>query len=961
MTEPNQRTIEEVFGKFINSDGTISRPTDIFPTIPPSTITDSSSPSLSKDIPLNVEKSTSIRLFLPKHSSSDDDHHQKKLHTIIYIHGGGFVFASVGHPPFHHFCSNAASQLAALVVSVEYRLAPEHRLPAAYDDVLEALEWVRDGKDEWITKYADLSSCVIMGDSAGANIVYNVGLRAIVHVDDLKPLIIKGLILVQPYFSGLDRTGSELRLVNDPVLPLVANDFCWGLALPVGENRGHEYCDPFKDDGSGLLDRVRDLGWRVWVVSCDGDPLYDRSVELVKLMEKRGVNVKAMFCEGGEHGMFNSTIIDPYKFLHIIPNSNGSIIRIKEYFPTTPPNSSISLSFSKDVPLNPNKNTWIRVYLPHKPEPDTTLPIVVYAHGGGFILLSTATPNFDYFLSNTAKNLGVIVVSIEYRLAPEHRLPTAYEDVLEALHWVRGKNDTWIKKFGDISRCIIMGESAGGNIAYNVGLIASKLVSELRPLIINGLVLIQPFFGGVTRTRSELRFGNTGGLPLVVTDLMWNLSLPIGTNRDYPYCNPLILDGSHGLDYIKELGWRVAIAGCNGDLLFDKQVEVFKLLEKGGVNVFGNFSKGDYHGVFVTEMDKAQKLFEFVRTNEDPNSTPLCTVDPYQYLQIKQNPDLTITRFLDIPSKPVTPDPKTSSNVLSRDFSLNTIHNTYVRVFIPKIAISEPSSKCKLPIIVYYHGGGFVILHADSFFNHDFCEAIASHMLAIVVSVDYRLAPEYRLPAAYEDGVDALHWIRASCVGNKHENVDVISHSTDDEWLYKYGDLSKCFLMGTSAGGNIAYNVAIRAYNMLHELKPLTIKGLILHHPYFGGLNRTGSELRLINDPYLPLSGNDLLWELSLPKGVGRDHEYCDPLSGDESSQIQIIKEMNIPMLVTDCNGDPLVDRLIGFVKVLEENGVNVKGHFTEGGYHGMELMDLKQCDELFVVLQNFLNGCLKS
>ncbi|KNA20009.1 hypothetical protein SOVF_055920 [Spinacia oleracea] len=290
---------------------------------------------------------------------------------------------------------------------------------------------------------------------------------------------------------------------------------------------------------------------------------------------------------------------------------------MKQYYPTVPPNTSTSLAFSRDVPLNTDKKTWIRLYLPNnESKPVTTrpsLPIVVFSHGGGFIILSTASPTFNSFLSNTASKLRVLVVSIEYRLAPEHRLPAAYDDVLEALHWVKDKKDDWVKNYADVSKCIVMGESAGGNIAYMVGLRASLLVRELNPLIIKGLVLVQPFFGGLNRTGSELRKPASVGLPLVITDLMWNLSLPLGVNRNHPYCNPIIEGGSKMLDKIKELGWRVAIAVYDGDRLFDKQMKVFEFLKQRGVDVIGNFSKGGYHGVFVKEADISEKLFEFMR------------------------------------------------------------------------------------------------------------------------------------------------------------------------------------------------------------------------------------------------------------------------------------------------------------------------------------------------------------
>ncbi|CAO2838943.1 unnamed protein product [Amaranthus hypochondriacus] len=311
-----------------------------------------------------------------------------------------------------------------------------------------------------------------------------------------------------------------------------------------------------------------------------------------------------------------NSIIDPYQALHIIQNPDGSITRIKDFYPTVPPNTSHSLAFSKDVSLNPGKKTWVRVYLPNKPEPIKNLPVIVYSHGGGFVILSTTTPSFDSFLSNMASQLSVLVVSVEYRLAPEHRLPSAYDDVLEALFWIKDKKDEWVKKYGDVSKCILMGESVGGNIAYTVGLKASHLINNLQPLIIRGLVLIQPVFGGVYRTRSEFRLGgNTGDLPLVITDFLWNLSLPIGANRNHPYCNPIIHSGSSELRKIRELGWPVLIAGCDGDLFIDKQVEVYKFLKKNSVNVASYFSKGDYHGVFVTKPSKARKLFNFVRVN----------------------------------------------------------------------------------------------------------------------------------------------------------------------------------------------------------------------------------------------------------------------------------------------------------------------------------------------------------
>lgn len=57
-------------------------------------------------------------------------------------------------------------------------------------------------------------------------------------------------------------------------------------------------------------------------------------------------------------------IIDPYQHLHIIPNPNGTITRLTEFYPSIPPSVSSSLTLSKDVSMNSNNGTWVRIFLP---------------------------------------------------------------------------------------------------------------------------------------------------------------------------------------------------------------------------------------------------------------------------------------------------------------------------------------------------------------------------------------------------------------------------------------------------------------------------------------------------------------------------------------------------------------------------------------------------------------------
>ncbi|KAL9409569.1 hypothetical protein AB3S75_047891 [Citrus x aurantiifolia] len=208
------------------------------------------------------------------------------------------------------------------------------------------------------------------------------------------------------------------------------------------------------------------------------------------------------------------------------------------------------------------------------------------------------------------------------------------------------------------------------------------------------------------------------------------------------------------------------------------------------------------------------------------------TIDPYKHLQIVVNPDGTITRSLISPSTEATPDPvNDDAVVLSKDVTVNQSKNTWVRIFVRRQALDSPSST-KLPLIVDFHGGGFIFFSAASSLSHEFCSNVAVELPAIVVSVDYRLAPEHRLPAAYDDAMDALQWIK----------------NTQDDWLMKLADFDNCFFMGSSAGGNIAYHAGLRATAQVNNLLPLKIKGLLLLFPFFGAIKRTASELRLVND-----------------------------------------------------------------------------------------------------------------
>ena len=142
------------------------------------------------------------------------------------------------------------------------------------------------------------------------------------------------------------------------------------------------------------------------------------------------------------------------------------------------------------------------------------------------------------------------------------------------------------------------------------------------------------------------------------------------------------------------------------------------------------------------------------------------------------------------------PNPKPINSVQTSDVPVDPSRNLWFRLFVPTTQPpSSSSSSSPLPVIVFFHGGGFVYLSADSKLYDAVCRRLARRVSAVVVSVNYRLAPEHRYPAQYDDGFDVLKFI------DENKNP----------FLPENADLSCCFLAGDSAGANLAHHVAKRA------------------------------------------------------------------------------------------------------------------------------------------------------
>jgi acetyl esterase len=126
-----------------------------------------------------------------------------------------------------------------------------------------------------------------------------------------------------------------------------------------------------------------------------------------------------------------------------------------------------------------NRQIPVRIYTPAAPQRDGRPPVLVYYHGGGWSLGSLNT--YDSICRKLAGAIPALVVSVDYRLAPEHPFPAAVQDAHLALHWVaRNAFDLG----GDPRRLAVAGDSAGGNLAAVVALRARK---EELPVILQAL------------------------------------------------------------------------------------------------------------------------------------------------------------------------------------------------------------------------------------------------------------------------------------------------------------------------------------------------------------------------------------------------------------------------------------------------------------------------------------------
>ncbi len=177
----------------------------------------------------------------------------------------------------------------------------------------------------------------------------------------------------------------------------------------------------------------------------------------------------------------------------------------------------------------------VRIYTPKGIGP---FPVLVYFHGGGWVICDIET--HDGLCRSLCNGAGCIVVSVDYRLAPEHRFPAAPEDCYAATAWVARQAATFN---GDSSRLAAGGDSAGGNLAAVVSLMARDRGGL--PLALQ--LLIYP--NTDLRMQAPSIEENGEGYYLTKRDMLWFRGYYITSEQDMtnPLASPLLASDLHGL------------------------------------------------------------------------------------------------------------------------------------------------------------------------------------------------------------------------------------------------------------------------------------------------------------------------------------------------------------------------------------------------------------------------------
>ncbi len=217
--------------------------------------------------------------------------------TLIYMHGGGWIVGD--YTSVDGLARTLANRSGCAVLSVDYRLAPEHKFPAALNDVQSAISWVRENADNW---GLDRDHLAVGGDSSGANLAAAASLSCRDHGGP--PLAFQ--LLVYPALDANYLSSSYQLFGDGEASALSTADVTWFHNHYV--NRPEDLADPYV---SPLRAESLAAMPNTLLICAELDPLLDDSIEYARRLEQEGVPVELHIIPGMFHGFWRMAGVLP--------------------------------------------------------------------------------------------------------------------------------------------------------------------------------------------------------------------------------------------------------------------------------------------------------------------------------------------------------------------------------------------------------------------------------------------------------------------------------------------------------------------------------------------------------------------------------------------------------------------------------------------------------------------------
>ncbi|ESW08661.1 hypothetical protein PHAVU_009G063600 [Phaseolus vulgaris] len=265
---------------------------------------------------------------------------------------------------------------------------------------------------------------------------------------------------------------------------------------------------------------------------------------------------------------------------------------------------------SKDILVIPETAVTARLYRPNSTPQNAKLPLVLYLHGGAFCISSASDPVYHNSLNKLVADSNVVALSLNYRLAPEHPLPAAYQDSWSAIQWVASQakaQEDWFRDNVDFERVFLAGDSAGANIGHYIALKLNNVSKNDFDFKVKGLVMVNPYFWGKEAIGVEI----TDPERKKMVDMWWDFVCPSDKGNDDPLINPFVQEAPSVEGVACE---KVLVIVAEKDILKERGKLYHKMLSnsgwKGKAEFYETLGEDHVFHIFNPDCDKAKSLIK---------------------------------------------------------------------------------------------------------------------------------------------------------------------------------------------------------------------------------------------------------------------------------------------------------------------------------------------------------------